>query len=306
MRHVRMLGLCLVAIAAIAVVAASSASAGLPEWGQCVAKAGGKYSDANCTTKASKKSGTFEWKKGTAGVAEKKFHGEGGTGVLNAVARICEGKEGSERTKACEEGFEEGKGYEAPIEIECTTEKANGEVAGKDEVNAVAVKFFGCVALGSVECSNTLHEGEVQVNPLKGELGYISKANKEVGVDLTPTKKKGSFAQFDCGGFLGTVVGEAGKAGAHEGGPVYKPKGGGDAIISPITPVNEMTNQFTQTYTTNEADENIPNKFEKGPLQVLESYSYNAEEPQLSWLWGKAGESITNVNTSTEAAEIKA
>ena len=139
-----------------------------------------------------------------------------------------------------------------------------------------------------------------------GTLGYISKANKEVGVDLTPTKKKGSFAQFSCGAFLGTVVGEAGKAGPHEGGPVYKPKGGGDAIISPITPVNEMTKQFTQVYTTNEADENIPNKFEKGPLQVLESYTYNAEEPQLSWLWGKAGESITNVNTSNEAAEIKA
>ena len=39
---------------------------------------------------------------------------------------------------------------------------------------------------------------------------------------------------------------------------------------------------------------------------MLESYTYNAEEPQYSWLWGKAGESITNINTSTEPTEIKA
>ena len=75
MRHVRMLGLCLVAVFAVAAIAASSASA-LPEWGQCEAKAGGKYSDRNCQTKAKKGKGEYEWRKATeVGKSEKQFRG---------------------------------------------------------------------------------------------------------------------------------------------------------------------------------------------------------------------------------------
>lgn len=305
MRHVRMLGLFLVALCAIAAIAATSAMA-LPEWGQCKAQAGGKYSDSGCTEKAKKGTGAYEWHKGTAGVAERKFHGEGGTGILNAALRTppaCE--DPFKRSKECEEKYEEEGGTPFALEIECSSESAAGELSSSKDVSNVVVRFHGCTLFGSTPCSNTTVEGEVLVNPLKGTLGYINKGNKEVGVQLTPAKKKGDFAQFVCAG-IGTVVGAAGKAGAQEGGPVYKPSGGGDAIISPITPVDVMTTKFTQVYTTNEADENIPNSFEKGKLQVLESYSYSAEEPQISTLWGKAGESVTNVNTSTEEAEIKA
>ena len=64
MRHVRMLGLCLVAVLAVGAYAVSSASA-LPEWGKCEAKAGGNYKNSNCTEKAKPKgSGSYEWKKG--------------------------------------------------------------------------------------------------------------------------------------------------------------------------------------------------------------------------------------------------
>ena len=55
--------------------------------------------------------------------------------------------------------------------------------------------------------------------------------------------------------------------------------------------------------------ENIPNKFEGKPLQVLESYAYSGENPLNSQLWSKAGEIITNVNTlepAGEEGEIKA
>jgi hypothetical protein len=54
MRHVRMLGLCLVAVFAMAAVATTSASA--LEWGQCYhfGPIGGKYTDSNCTKKAKK------------------------------------------------------------------------------------------------------------------------------------------------------------------------------------------------------------------------------------------------------------
>ena len=84
-----MVGLCLVAVFAIAAVTASSASA-LPEWGKCVAKAGGKYSDSNCTVKAKKGTGTFEWKKG-ATLTNVQFTGKnvGSGGVLTTKLRIC-------------------------------------------------------------------------------------------------------------------------------------------------------------------------------------------------------------------------
>jgi hypothetical protein len=309
MRHLRMVGLALVAVFATAAVVATSASASLPEFGKCeVAPTHeGKYTDKNCTVKAKKVNekftGGFEFRKATE-LANKSFQGQGGAGVLNVIARFCEGKVGSERTKACE-----AKGIEqAAIAVECETERAHGEVTGTKEVTNVSVKFQGCKLFGSIPCSNTSNEGEINVNPLKGKLGYINKLKKEVGVDLNPKTKKGEFAKFNCSG-VGIVVGTWVKGEPGEPEPVYKPSGGGDGIISPISPVNTMTTKYTQTYTTTAGDENIPNKFAgTAPLQVLEAYGFNAEEPANSQLWSKAGEIITNVNTllpEGEEGEIK-
>jgi hypothetical protein len=300
-----MVGLCLVAVFAIASVAATSASA-LPEFGKCQAKAGGKYTDSNCTKKGTLKNpGNFEWVKATS-LPNKSFSGAGGAGILTIADRTCSGKEEfSERTAECEaHGVEAG----AAPQVECEKETAIGEVTGTKEVTNVVVKFQGCKILGSLPCSNTAVEGQIQVNVLKGKLGYINKAKKEVGISLTPKATKGEFAKFDCGGIFGTVVGPDPKV-KGESAPVYPGlKGGGNAIISPIEPVNTMTTKYTQTYTVNEAAENIPNKFEGGPLQVLEAYIFLPEHPKVSSLWSKAGESITNVNTlepEGEEGEIK-
>jgi hypothetical protein len=309
-RHVRMLGLCLVAVCAIVAAAATSASA-LPEWGKCEAKAGGKYSDSNCTKKAKVVTGSFEFKKGSA-VGNVAFTGAGGAGVLNVRNRICKGNakgteeisisEGSERTRKCEEGgvqeFEE-------LKVECTSENATGEQSGTKEVKNVNVSFHECAALGVIPCQSGAVEGEVQTHPLKGALGYISKAKKEVGVSLTPAKAKGHFADFECGKLLlnGVGVGNIKTEGCayHE-----TTKCGGDGIISPITPVNEMTSQFTQVYTTNEGDENLPTKFEGKPRESLEAFLAILKEQKNSTLWSKGGEVITNVNTAAEPGEIKA
>ena len=93
MRHVRMLGLCLIAVFAVAAIAVTSASA-LPEWGQCYKKgAGGKYTDVNCQHKSSTKSpGEYEWRKATeVSKSAKQFRGHnvGSGGVLTADIRIC-------------------------------------------------------------------------------------------------------------------------------------------------------------------------------------------------------------------------
>ncbi len=63
-KHIKLTGLCLIAVFAVAAIAAATASAAAsPEWGQCVPKVKGKYTNANCTTKGK---GEYEWVKGTS------------------------------------------------------------------------------------------------------------------------------------------------------------------------------------------------------------------------------------------------
>jgi hypothetical protein len=301
-----MVGLCLVAVFAMASVAATSASA-LPEWGQCYEKAGGKYSDSNCQVKSKvvKKvsNGTHEWRKGPE-VAKKGFKGVGGTGILLAKLEAC--VRGNEDASCSKEEIEKEEKQELNISIECTAEHATGETSGTKEVKNVIVAFTGCKALGSAPCSNGPTEGEIQVNLLKGSLGYINKAKKEVGIMLTPVTKGGAFASFICGlGSLNlaTTVGVAGKGKEK---PVYLTSGH-DQIISPVTPINTETTELTQVYSATAEDENIPNKFEGKPLSVLETQVFNSAEPQYITGWSKSAETVTNVNTAEEPSggEIK-
>jgi hypothetical protein len=313
-----MLGLCLIAAFAVVAIAATSASA-LPEWGQCFEQPAhlGKYTDANCTKKATvnkatgKVEGQFEFRKGNEiSASQKKFAGAnvGSGGLLTTEFLICEGPEAVKEhrisRKACEAGGGEAATF-GTLTVECESESNHGETAGTKEVKNVSVKFLGC-KLGATPCSNGTSEGEILVNTLKGSLGYINKATKEVGVLLTPAVKKGEFAKFTCAGTLTTVVG----VGNEKEGAAYSPetKGGNDGIISPITPVNTMSKEFTQVYTVNANKENVPSKFEGKPIELLEDYIFVNEEPQRSSLWQKAGEAITNVNhqVGEEAVEIKA
>ncbi len=332
MRHVRMLGICLVAVLAVAAVATTSAMA-LPEWGKCAAKAGGKYSDANCTVKAHPSgSGSYEWLKASQ-VASKRvsegksanvpFSGEsaGGGGVLTAGARQCEvGAEPQVRRtrQSCEEaGGVETEHAAEPNKVECAIEHATGETVAKNKVANIHVVFKGCALFGALPCkSEGKEEGEIETSTLKGELGYINKSAKEVGVLLEPAKKHGLFASFECSG-IGVDVGagnnkegaEYTSAGCYGTCPGTTPEeeknGGYDGIISPITPVNEMTSKYTQVY-TQESEypwRNIPNSFEKKHVDVLEvGQDIGVSEVD----WSPAGEEITNVNTSEEAGEIKA
>ncbi len=203
---------------------------------------------------------------------------------------------------------EKGSSYESvgTVEIECESESSRGEASGTKSVVNVSVKFEGCKVFGSAPCSNGPNEGEIQVNPLKGSLGYISKSAKTVGVLLEPSKKHGLFAQFNCAGIIGTAVG----VGNNKEGAYYEPEktGGYDGLISPITPVNTMTNEYTQVYTVNRANsQNVPSKFEGKHIELLEDYLYAPSEPETnSNLWSPAGEEITNVNHPLEEGEIKA
>jgi hypothetical protein len=311
MRHVRMLGMCLVAVFAVAAVAATSAMA-LPEWGKCEAREGGKYADSNCTVKAKKGAGSFEWIKGK-NLKPVRFSGEniGSGGVLNTQLMFCEGSENIQehripKSKCVEQGGEVTDALGENTAVECEYEHNTGEAVGTKGIDNVAVVFHGCKLFGSAPCSNGPNEGEIRVNPLKGELGYISASEHKVGVLLEPAKKHGEFAKFDCAGILDTVVG----VGNTKEGAWYEPEnhGGYDGIISPITPVNQMTSKYTQVYTADpETHQNIPSNFAGKHSEVLEDYVYNAESPENhGTLWSPADEEITNENTAAEEGEIKA
>jgi hypothetical protein len=308
MRHLRMVGLALVAVFAMTAIAATSASA-LPEFGQCYvqAKHEGKYANSNCTTKAKKISekftGEFEWRKATE-VAKRKFTGAGGAGILTTTLNFC--VRGDQFVNPACEGQEVNIG---PLRVECTSENAAGEITGSKTIGNIVVKFHGCTLNGGSPCSNSSIEGEIVVNVLKGSIGYISKSKKEVGVLLTPTTTRGEFAKFVCaGGALTTIVGEGpSKVGTVTLNCAYpETHCGGDGIISPVTPVNTMTPTLTQVYTVNAAEENVPSHFEGKPIELLEDWVYNNGEPERRSAWSKAGEEVTNVNTGEEEVEIKA
>jgi len=294
-RHVRMLGLCLVAVFAVAALAATSASA-LPEFGECYLKGpGSKYRESNCVTKAStKKPGEYEWRKESEITEGKEIAGESGPGVLKADLLICPSDIKAEK---CSEPSEQ------PINVECSSQWNYGQISGAKTVGKITVLFEGCTIFGSAPCSNTGTEGRIAVNTLKGTLGWINKSAtpRQVGLLLEPLAKGGEFAEFVCA----VAESHVGVAKASEN-PAYPPKGGGDGIISPVTPVNTMTKEFTQIYAVSATDENIPNKFEgTAPLKVLETWLGKLEEPEFGSKWSKAGEELTNVERDCLPEYIK-
>ena len=289
MRHIRMLGLCLVAALAVGAYAVSSASA-LPEFGKCEAKAGGKYKDANCTEKAKKGQGAYEWKKGSE-LAPVKFSGKnvGSGGVLYGSINTCLSRDrlpdGGEAytqrhirvtREKCEEPYtweEEGEKFTSnsgevdhtsTVPVECESENNTGELNGSKSVRNISVVFRGCKLYGVNPCSNGPKEGEIAVNVLKGTLGYINKAEHKAGILLEPAAKHGEFAKFDCLGVLEIVVGVGNEkegafytsSGCELGScPGTTPKdekdGGYDGIIAPMTPVNRTSSTFEQVFTAN-------------------------------------------------------
>jgi hypothetical protein len=351
-RHVRMLGLCLVAAFAVAAVAASSAVAG-PQWVKCeFVGPGGNYNESspgsgtsNCTkTEKAKPKGTGEYELYKAPeVAEK---------------RVAEGKSANVPFTGASTGkgllstgdFECAFGYEGPpwqitreycknhggtesqsvgVSVECEGETNRGEAEGKNKIANIEVTFFGCSIEGFLPCNSAgAASEEIVVNTLHGKLGWINKASKQVGVLLEPQAgKHAKFAEFECGeGFVKTVVGvgnkkegsfylSSGCIGTCEGAtPEEEKHGGYDGIISPITPVNEMTKTFEQKFVSNgdaTNPTNLPESFEGKHRDTLEDYvelDFGCEEPgcQGGIQWSPASEEVTNVNEPEEEGEIKA
>jgi hypothetical protein len=289
-RHVRMLGLCLVAALALGAYAVSSASA--LEWGKCeYVGSGGNYNESspgsgssNCTKaeKAKPKgTGEYEWRKASE-VAEKReaegknpnvhFTGAStGKGLLSTGDIECtKGTYAGQRVprSTCLSGG--GKLYveEEGVSIECAGETNEGETDGKNKLANIEVTFVGCSIEGVIPCNSAgAASEEIVVNTLKGKLGWINKTTtpKQVGVLLEPAAgKHAAFAEFECAeGLFQIAVGVGNKKegsfylsggclGLCEAATVEEEKHGGyNGIISPIVPVNEMTKTFEQKFVGN-------------------------------------------------------
>ncbi len=206
--------------------------------------------------------------------------------------------------------------------LKCTGQTAKGQLSGTKEVSNVEVKFTGCQAnLLELTCENNFEqeenefkyiEGEILTRSLKGKLVYVSgegTSEPVVGLQLEPTEKKNLFAFFGCG---------------SKGTPILfsnvgrKPTGanGGDKIVSPITPTNEMGTETTQVYrakrVTNpetgeeEIERGIqePNEIGGKPAfletQILDGFG------EITWSPSSQEETAVTKLVSGEELEIKA
>src|ERR1700727_1872323 len=164
MRRMKMMGLCLVALVALTAVAVSSASAAEPAFYEChklTAKPfTGKFTDKKCTKEATPEEKTagkknkYELQEGV-GAKGKGFKGKGGKATLHTPAV------GGEVT--CKTF-----GHSATI----TTPTTEGQ-----EIS----EFKTCTSAGKKCTSPGAKAGLIKTNPLKGVLGYINKASKNVG-----------------------------------------------------------------------------------------------------------------------------
>lgn len=295
MKRVGLLAVCAVSILAITAIVAASASA-LPQWGRCYQVAGtGHYQNSSCTTTAALHSGNYEW---TKQLVKKRFADESGApAILEGEYIVCEPSE-TVREPTCRAG-ETAEPIAVP-RVECEASSASGELEEPKKMRDVKIVFQGC-DMADIACTNTSSADDIETKPLKGELGYIDKLAKEVGLLLKPEVGK-ILAAFSCGAYSFKL----GEAKPREGF-AYPPAGGGDAVIAPITPVNTMSSTFTELYAIDPATfENIPPQFEVGPLRVLESYVFNTSDPVYTSKWSKAGLTATMNNFLEEEVEIKA
>jgi hypothetical protein len=207
MRHMKILGLCLLAVAAVAAATSASAFASEPSIWQCgaAAKSGktylGHYSVKNCP--------------------ESSFHAEGGQKYefeewFLGTKTGGTGKKG----KAKELKAKGAKHIGANLEIVhigglfCTSTAAVGEFNGPKSADKVVATFKGCELLHK-PCESEqagIKEGEIRTFALKAEIGYIDAAEHLVGAAFSA--ESGTYlAEVHCKEIAlrvsGSVIGEA-------------------------------------------------------------------------------------------------
>jgi hypothetical protein len=193
MKRMRIMGLGLAAIFAMTALFAASASAEAPEYGRCLAKTGGKFSDAGCTKASVPGTEKFEW--------------YAAFGSEKPLIKKGYKSKSTEGTLIQLEGTGEGLGG-VKTKVGCKSQSSEGEITGNKTNVATKVVFTGCESSGA-KCKSPLGvEGEIQVNDLEGVIGVEKFGyNKEKKL-LEPNKNKLAneftpkgtefFTEFEC------------------------------------------------------------------------------------------------------------
>lgn len=264
LKNVRILGVCLVAaLVFVALAAAGASAAKLPEFGACEAVPSheGKYGDANCTLPLKKVygkyTGGYEWYTWE--------HALEGRGLNQYVFKRGEiGATTFETTNGKTIQCGEGELYRS-------------EITGPKNIGQILTYFYGCESEGQV-CSSEFEEyGSItdelewlNSEGLRGELVDVAgKKTSTPSVGLT-------FTSFKAGAPLFTVVCEGQLGSVRIGGPGGKKteKTKGNTAISLISPVDQMTTQYTQTFTQTGGVQE-PAATEKGKTLSLQEYLSN-------------------------------
>ncbi len=175
MKHLKITGLCLVAMLALGIVAEGSASAASPEFVQCrFVTTGGHWKDSQCSEK--EENGAWDTRKGGE-LKDETFSSTSGVGHIRTLGT-------------------------AASTIQCLSDTNQGEITGPSNALGV-IELHKCEitegALKGSVCTTTGQEsGTVLTRLLKSALFYINEAKQEVG--LWSRANAGSiFAEFKCG-----------------------------------------------------------------------------------------------------------
>jgi hypothetical protein len=249
MRRIKMMGLCLVVVGALAAVVVSSASAALPEFKVCAKAAKnaekkytGKYTDKLCSHAvtaeeiAAGKTNKYELASWEA-AKKTSFKGKNGTSTLTSY--IPE-NESTPWTGGSPAGV-----------VTCKSGKSAGNVTGP-KTETVQVEFKTCTSEGK-KCTSTngAKSGTIKTEPLSATIGYIEGG---VGADVEAASHKLS-AEFTCEGLAIKTIG---------------------SVIGVVTGnINKISKESTQTFAANEKHGQavvfgeFPENPETGPAHFL-------------------------------------
>ena len=205
-----------------------------PIFGRCLKASGekvggktvyhGEFTTATCTTKSAERTGKFEWDPGA------------GSNPFYSLAI---------KPKTTIKIETPGK-----HSLVCTGATGEGEVTGLQTVE-IALILTSCSDEGE-KCGN-IGEGEVEIFPLFGKLGWQNRALKKVDLQLNGSEFV--FSDYECpkkGVLLGTT-----------------------GILLPVT-VNKFTNKYTDKFTESKGKQ-VPNALEGGPTLFFEEDRINFE-----------------------------
>jgi len=206
MKRMRILGLALVAMFALAAVVASGASAEAT-WQECAktaknieGKYTAKYTDKACTTLASEeqiatgKENKYELQPGIG--KGKPFKTKGGAATLHVIIPAT------------------GKGAfpgGAHVEVKCTSFKGGGQPALPNKVEKVTSTFKGCTVLAA-PCQSGEKKGVIETKSLNGEMVDASSVASGVAVllkgELSPVLANFTCTEVATTNVLGSVMAE--------------------------------------------------------------------------------------------------